>query len=390
MAKDYACVLDFGSSKITAMIGERGINNTFNIHGTSETEYAGFYEGEFLEPEKLKDLISSTLTNVQANSGLEISKLFVGVPAEFSYAITKSAGISFNKRTKIGQDEIYSFLDMASQDIKSDDSTVINRSAIYFVLDDNHKCMNPKGQVSTKLGGEISFILADNSFIELISNILSEENIENVEFISSTLAQSIYLLDPEIRDTGALLIDCGYITTSVSLIKGDGLVGLINFSVGGGHITADLSQVLQISYKDAEALKRKVVLSLDASDEDFYELPSKEGNVRPVSAKLTNEIVTARIEAIAGLISRAITTLKGNTSSYLPVYLTGGGLSYLKGGKDFLSKMIGANIEVLSPQVPQLNRPHYSSVLGLMDLALDKVQTQKISFKEKLRRFFHK
>ena len=94
---------------------------------------------------------------------------------------------------------------------------------------------------------------------------------------------------------------------------------------------------------------------------------------------------------IAGLISRCLTSLKTNTSgSYLPIYLTGGGISYLKGGKDLLSKSIGANIEILSPQVPQLNRAHFSSVIGLLDLALAKCQSQKLSFKDKLKRLFKK
>lgn len=388
LAKKYGCVLDFGSSKITAMIGEKGVNNTFNIHGTGETEYAGYYEGEFVEPEKLLASIESTLTKAQTNSGLEITKLFVGVPSEFSFCKTKSAGISFKKRTKIGVDEIYSFFDLASKDLDVSNCTILNRSPIFFMLDDKRKCMDPKGQVTSKLYGEISFIFAENSFIEKINDILSQLGISNVEYVSSPLAQSIYLLDPEIRDTGAILIDCGYISTSVALVKGDGLLGLNAFSLGGGHITADLSQVLQLSFKDAETLKRKVVLSLDASDNDFYEIVNGTGSVTPVSAKLTNEIVGARVDMIATMISRSLSALKGSYNGYLPVYLTGGGICYLKGGKDYLSKAIGSNIEILSPQVPQLNRPHFSSVLGLLDLALAQVKTEKLSFGEKLKRLF--
>lgn len=390
MAKNYACVLDFGSSKLTAIIAERGVNNTFNIHGTGEVEYAGFYQDEFVEPENLASKIDEVLTKVQTNSGKRIDRLFVGVPAEFSFCRTKSGGVAFKKRTRIGQNEIYAFFNVVSEGMKEANSVVINRSPIYFTLDDNKKCMNPKGQVSTKLAGEISFIFAENYFIDNISRILSTLGIDNVEYVSSPLAESIYLIDPEVRDTGAILIDCGYITTHVALVKGDGLVGLNTFSVGGGHITTDLCQILELGFKDAESLKRKIVLSLDATDDDFYEIVSPNGTTTPVSAKLTNEITLARLDMIAGLISRSLTILKNNNSGFLPVYLTGGGICYLKGGRDYLSKSIGTNVEILSPQVPQLNRPHFSSVLGILDLVLSQLESQKISFKEKLKRFFKK
>ena len=388
--KKYACVLDIGSSKITALIGERGINNTFNIFGTGETQYAGFYKGEFLEPEKLPEIIQSSIEKAQNNSGIVVEKIYVGVPAEFSYCKTNFASISFKKRMKITSKEIYEFLDLVSKDVDTENNVILNRSPIFFNLDDNRKCMNQNGQVSSKLAGEICFVFSQKSFIEDINKILFDIGLGNVEYISSPLAEAIYLLEPEVRDTGAILIDVGYITTSIALVKGDGMLGLNSFSLGGGHLTADLSEVLKISFKDAENLKRKIVLSLDASNDDLYDIVMNNGNARSFEAKLTNDIVKARMDMIATLISKSLIVLKNTYNGYLPIYLTGGGISYLKGGKDYLSKAIGANIEVLSPKVPQLNRPHFSSVLGILDLALSQNETKKLSLKDKLKKFFSK
>ena len=137
--------------------------------------------------------------------------------------------------------------------------------------------------------------MTDKSFIDLISKILNEINIYEIDFISSSLAEALYLTEPEMRDNGLILIDCGYITTSVSLIKGDGLIALKAFSMGGGHITGDLCQCLKLSFTQAENLKKKVVLSLDATDDDFYEVTVND-KVQPVSCKLVNEIILARLD----------------------------------------------------------------------------------------------
>ena len=78
--------------------------------------------------------------------------------------------------------------------------------------------------------------------------------------------------------------------------------------------------------------------------------------------------------------------MKGNT--YLPIYITGGGVCLLKGGKDYVSKGVGENVEILSSKVPQLSKPTYSSVLGLLDLALKEKRTQKTSLFQKIKRWF--
>ena len=208
-----------------------------------------------------------------------------------------------------------------------------------------------------------------------------------VEYVSSALSESLYLLDPEIRDSGAILIDIGYLSSFVAYVKGDGILNLKAFSVGGGHISADLCQVLQLSFKEAENLKRKVVLSLAADDNDYYEV-NVNGNITPVSAKLTNEIVASRLDDIVNLINRCLIKMKGN--NYLPIYLTGGGICLVKGGKDYLSKGIGENIEIITSNVPQMNRPNYSSILGLLDIALKEKKNENLSLIDRIKNWLKK
>jgi cell division protein FtsA len=381
MASKYVSVLDFGSSKVSVMIGEKGINGTFNIRGQSDVEYAGYFNGEFVEPEKLYEVVSSAIIKAETNSGLKVTKLYVGVPAEFSFVENRNGSVAFGKRCKIKSKHILQLFDNASREIKYKDATIISRSPVYFVLDDNRKIVTPEGEVSTKISGQVSFVLADNKFVNIVDNLIKNMGLPEIEYVSSPLAESLYILDPETRDSGAILIDVGYLTTFVAHVKGDGILSLNKFSVGGGHISADLCQVLQIPFIEAENLKRKVVLSLEATDADYYEV-NINGNVTPVSAKLTGEIVSARLDMIIELAVRSLTQMRAN--SYVPLYLTGGGVCLLKGGKDYIAKRLGENIEIISSKVPGLSKPNYSSILGLLDLALKAKQNEKKSFWQRL------
>ena len=49
MSKSKVTVVDIGSKTISVLIGTSGVNDTFIVNGYGESEYAGYYEGEFLE-----------------------------------------------------------------------------------------------------------------------------------------------------------------------------------------------------------------------------------------------------------------------------------------------------------------------------------------------------
>lgn len=370
MVKKEVAILDFGSSKVTVLIGERGVNGTFNIKGTGEIEYAGYYEGKFLEPEKVKLAVGLAINNAETTARARITKIYVGVPGEFSTVVCKEVGLNFAKRKKITESDIQELFYEGNTYKHNPTHTVINHSPIYFTLDDSRRIIEPRGSFSTKLGGYVSYVLAENNFLDFVEEMLLDLGIRSTRYISSSLAESLFLFEPEERDRYAILVDCGHISTSVMLVRGDGMLFLNSFSMGGGHITGDLSQCLKITYYQAEGLKRKVVLSLLASDTDFYEVAGKDYMI-PFSAKTTNEIVTERIDLIASFILKCFNRCEYEFPDYIPVYLTGGGLSYIKGARDYVSKRIGRKVEVIAPKVPGLNRPHFSTALGILDIALE-------------------
>ena len=372
--KKEVAILDIGSYKITVIVGERGVNNTFNIKGTGEVEYTGFMGGEFFEPDDVKKAIALAIANAEMGARTKIQHLFVGVPGEFCSVICRECNINFPKRKRITEQDINELYYVGNIYRKHPTHTVINNTAIYFTLDDSRKIIEPRGLVSSRLGGYISYSLAENNFLDFIEGILDEIGIKSAEYISSCLAESMYLFDTEIRDRYALLFDCGYLTSSIMLIRGDGLLYLKTFSLGGGHIMGDLAEQLRISISQAENLKRKVVLSMDASDSDYYEVIGKD-YLMPISAKAANEIVANKIDLIAAMILKCLTKCEYEIPDYIPLYMTGGGLSYMRGARDYLSKKIGRRVEIVSPSLPNLNKPHFSSTFGLLDMALNENQT---------------
>lgn len=368
--KESTAILDIGSSTIVSLVGEHGANGTFKICGKGDISYAGFQGAEFLEPESLKLVIGTSISNAEITSDSKITKIYVGVPGEFCSCVTKSVDLKFPKAKKVTQFDVDNIFRTGNTFESDPVFTVINKSVIYYDIDGIKRVIDPVGLKAKSVTGNVSYILAQKHFIETIKTILTELRIEILGFVSANLAECMYLFEPQVRDKYALLVDVGYITTSVALCRGNALLYLKSFSLGGGYITSDLSECLHISFSEAERLKHKVVLGWKASQSDTYEI---EGDdiIQTYSAKATNEIVTDRIEMICDYIQRCLDTCEYDLPDFLQIHVTGGGFNFIRGVKSVLTKKLKRNVAIIAPNLPNVNRPDYSSEVGLLNMILN-------------------
>lgn len=366
--KENKVIMDIGSSTVMTLIGEDGVNGTFNILGKGEVSYAGFQNAEFLEPENLKFVIATSISYAEIESDMKISDIYLGVPGEFCTCVTKTVTLNFPKQKKISKFDIDNIYRIGSN-FSEQEWTLINQSVIFYELDDSTRVIEPEGMKAKKVTGHISYILAQNDYILTMRRIFSELKINVVGLISSVLAEGLYLFEPNVRDKYVLLVDSGYITTNVALIRGNALLFLNSFSMGGGYITSDLSQCLKISFNEAERLKHKIVLNWEPKQTDTYEIDSDE-KLLTYSARATNDIATDRIEMIAEYIEKCLDRCNYDLPSFLPIYISGGGLSLIRGVKPILSNRLGRTVVIAQKNLSSL-KPYDSSEEGLLNLVLN-------------------
>ena len=371
MPKKHVAIMDVGSSKITVLIGEQGVNNSFVIKGKGESVYAGFSDGEFYEPELIKDAVGDAISLAEEQSGMKIEALYVGTPAEFCYCDCLEVESVYRKKIKITNDEISHLYTKALNKDLMKTKTLVSCLPIWFKLDDGLKTFDAEKQKTSILRAKVSMVYIENSFVSLFNNVLGQIGIESVEYISSSVSQANYLLSTFEKQRGAVVVDIGYLTTSVFGVLGGGLAGLSSFSLGGGHISGDLSEALEISFLEAEELKKEIVLSVNSKKVGEYEV-NVEDQVLYVPIVSANEIVCQRIEMIASFIKLGLQKISEQNLENAQVYLTGGGLSYITGSKEYLEKCLGREIKILSPNLPAFNKPHQSSALSVLDEALKK------------------
>lgn len=370
MFNDCVATLNIGSADLTLSVAERSVNGAFFFRAIESVNYYPYYDGEFYDVKELELKIATLFNDLISKSDVsKISTVFVGVPGEFSKILTKNYKITYGKVRKIQEVDVRYLFDTAFQD---DDTEykLVNRSASYFVVD-NYKTHEPIGKKASSLSARIFFGLVINHFVEVLTSILTKLGVLDVKFILQDYADVRYLFSTEERDDCKLLINVGYSSSTLSIACGDGLLHSKSFPLGGGMISAYLSDGLGCEFKVAEALKNKLNLGLKDRDGANYIVTHPEFGEFAFSRNESNKIAKSVLDDIGENCDKAVSSCTLKVPSDIEVAFTGEGICSVRGAVEYMAARLGVFPTVKAPQVPHYDKPNFTSRLALIDTALN-------------------
>lgn len=359
-------IIDVGSSKIAALTGERGVNGTFAVHSVYDAEYEGFSEGKFFDESDFRNAVITALSAVVDSSYKRINEIFVGVPGAFIRIENRKFRLSFGRRKRVSEKDENDLIEAGKKKIALDGYEPIYASAIYYSLDDNRKVLDPRGVATTSLGGLVTYQLCEKYFSDAVRSAVASVVKTDVGFVFDGYAEGRFLLGES--DYARLIIDVGYITTTSTVFMGNGVVAKDSFDFGGGYLTAALVEKYGLSPSSAEKLKREVRLGYIRGGKSQY-LAELDGYLKSLSVEDVNETVKSALDELAGNVD---SFLEENSAKVKinEIYITGGGISAVRGAAEHIAGRLGQAVEVLAPSVPGYNKAIYSSAISLLDFAL--------------------
>ena len=369
MLKEYFTFLNFQATSIELIVASKIVNDNIKIIASATSDYAGYIDGKFLDEDGLENSIITAKEKLESNLGKKIKSIYVGVPAEFCNYALKNLKASYPNKIVIKKKNIQDLFESIDDNEVAEDYTVISKSPIYYVLD-SVQTMDPEFAYSKNLGVKASLILAKKSFITTISDILDRAGVKSFEYVPVMLAIGITLLPESVRQIGAIIINFDYVSTSIFSIMGDGIVDLKTFAVGDGHITADLCEVMKLNYFNIQKLKKQIILTLQSNPMDNYEIKDDSNNIVKVNASLANEVVKARLDSIAETLDKLLINFQYKQEDG-PIYITGTGITYLKGVENYMTNVLHRECEILSPMQVEFNSPKYAEIIGLLKFVID-------------------
>ena len=369
MLNKSVAVVDVRSYEITAAVAERGVNGTFIIKSKFSSAYDGYAEGQMIDVRSFTSALSQAVRSILNSCGDKIKKLYIGVPGEFTKVVNTDKGIAFPSAKKVSKSEVAA-LEEASRPDDGGAWRLMSCGCQYYILSDMRRVVDPVGMLTDSLRGKMCFYMCSNSFAECVENALEDfSGIRSIKFLPSVHAEAMYLIPPERRDEYAVLLDFGYISSTYSVICGNGVAYSQSFSLGAGHLTVYLTEALGVPYKVAEALLGMANLNIREGSSRTLEYVD-EGKVYSFPVTDVNAKVREGLDGICGVIEECMRGFTEKDLENKPLYLTGECADTVRGAADHISGRLVKAVNVTAPRIPYYDKPTFSSLFSLLDMAL--------------------
>ena len=168
--KTMAVAIDFGTSKVVTLVAESGGYHRCDIIGAGQVPYDGYTDGYWNTPEKVSDAIQASIQEAENQSHRRIREIHVGVPGEFCRVYVTETTLQLQGvDPHVTPADVERIFTMADQDIQPVRGVIIHRSPAWFTVDDGKKTMEPVGMKGSTLKTFVSFVVADEFFLNDIN-----------------------------------------------------------------------------------------------------------------------------------------------------------------------------------------------------------------------------
>lgn len=267
---------DLGSENFNAVAAEYNDKEKFSIRiiDSQSTKSVGMRRGRIDSPELVARNINTMVQSFEkklSNKNIKHYYCFsLNGLAYFNESRNKGMTISQSEPSEINENHIKKLIDNAKSESLIDDSQIIlNIRPINHTLDYSNVTYDLKNRTCKYLESTLNLTIAQRSDVDAINRVCdiirsSAKFDYEISFCPIPSAKSLILLTQEDIRNGSMLIDFGAQTTSIAIYKKGILTYEMSIPFGTNTITSDLSKVLEISYANAETIKR----SFDFADED--------------------------------------------------------------------------------------------------------------------------
>ena len=376
--KTSVATIDFGTSKIVTLVAENSGSQRCDIVAAGIAKYDGYLEEGWNNPEALDEAIRRSINDAEGQCGTKIKEVNVGVPGAFTRVYATKATVTLTGTDpRVSSKDVKAAFNQAAEKLEDIPGVVIHSSPAWVMVDSSKKTLEPVGMKGREMTAFISFVVGNRYFIDDVTTRMAELGIQVSGFFSTTAGEAMLYLDEQARDHTSVLIDMGYLNTEIIGVEGDAVIYHKVLPLGGSDITVALVDELDISLPAAEEIKRKFVYGIDSGD-DKYEVPGADGEKAAVFTRdQVKPVICKAVDEIAAEIKDAIDNDFGGLGNWSHVLMTGGGLSFNRGGREYLGGRLGRAVEDIPRRTTKLNSHSFSSSLGLMDLIIDTIEQQR-------------
>jgi len=392
---NYSVGLDIGTTKIVAIIGKENEYGKIEVLGIGRSKSLGVHRGVVNNITQTIKSIQQAVEQAEANSGLKIGSVVVGIAGQHIRSLQHSDYITrANSEEVINEDDLEKLCNQVYKLVMLPGEEIIHVLPQEYKVDGQAEIKQPIGMYGGRLEANFHVVVGQVSSIKNIGRCIKSAGLELYNITLEPLASSDAVLSQEEKEAGVALIDIGGGTTDLAIFK-DGIIrhtAVIPF--GGNVITEDIKEGCSIIEKQAELLKIKFGSAWpgENKDNEIVSIPGLRGREpKEITLKNLSKIIHARVVEI---IEQVYVEIKnyGHEEQKKKliggIVLTGGG-SQLKHLKQLVEYITGMDTRIGYPNEHlagdsdvEIASPLYATAVGLLMNAVANKDKRRIKEEE--------
>ncbi len=256
----------------------------------------------------------------------KITSVALTIPTIKAKLYQSDSSISLSETgSKITSDDIVRVLRLSSKFKRSKDEEVVSIIPVRYHSDKGATIEAPIGEVSRNLIVDSLVITTSKELLYPYISVVEKCGIEVLDITINAFACAKEAFDAVYLQEGAVLIDMGYKTSTVSFYKDGYLQYLTVCQVGGYDFTRNIAQNMQISMNQAEAYKIKYgSLDVTKGQNDIIHTTVVEGQKRDYTQQDLADLLNETAYEVMNKIKEKIDVID-NGGKYETLIVGGGG-----------------------------------------------------------------
>ncbi len=369
--------LDVGTHKICTVIGDVRENDIFVV-GVGIEPSRGMKKGIVTDLGQLTAAISASVHKAEKSSGYLVKRAFVSLAGSHITSLISRGAVGITGQRGVNTDDLERAMDAARAIAIPHNREVLHVIPRSYALDGQERVRSPLGMHGFRLEVEAHIITASTTSVANLEEAVEAAGVSVDRFILNPLAAGDAVLTPEEREMGAVVIDIGGGTTDLAIFIEGTVWHTAVLSLGGDHLTNDITYLTHIPFDTAEAVKvqygHAVPKMIDPLETLLVE-PFGEGMPTEIQRIELAGIIEARVSEI---FEYALKEIK--RSGYDGLLRAGavitGGVSNLPGIREVAQNVLNMPVRLAKPEkltgmADALRHPSFSTSVGLLRLGLE-------------------
>ena len=342
-------VLEVGTARTVALVGDAAPDGTVRLLGAGVRETAGMRKSRVLDRGQVADCAAAALEAARADARCSIGSVVLLC----SLGDVKDAAVSFAVDVEDGEDGVVGPDDMAAARAGLAAAATAPEGRISmghfpagFTLDDGEtRVLEPVEMHARRLTAHGLLLHTDDHLLgDLVDAVQLKSGVTVEDEFFTGLAAASVSLTPEQKRDGALLLDFGAGSTSWCGYAGGAPVCGGSLAVGGDHVTNDVFLAFRTGSRQlAERLKLESAAAAlgSVSHDERVPVPAAFGSPdRTISRFALAQVVEARLRETLEIVRERLRA-QGSLDRFGAVVLSGGG-ARLRGLPDVVSEVFSA------------------------------------------------